>query len=394
MVSHGVAIQVEIQVDLDELDDAGEAPEPIFALEDDPFDAEVVDTGDPDPGDVEEDVEEEHLSDISSEDEPDLDDDGAIAEAPRDTGHIRDMASKLDAVLRLVFDHLRASHREPLMSPSPAQALGDVTSLPMPQPLPPSPPPFNPLGTDHVFETQHVQFRTLLFAFDRVILRTSKSRYTQFLLFWFASLDAEFADEFLGTLIHKVITVSEAPAIRAAAASYLASFVSRANYVDGDSVRRVMGLLCTYLGRELELYAEQKEAVHISQFTPFYSVSQAVFLIFCFRWRVLQEHLEDGDVDEEANDDLGLNAAATNMKRASWITELDILQQVIVSPLNPLRVSTSIMHATTTRLTNSISGSSSVTKVFRNSLQLWHRRRTLRSATRFLNKTDAAPIRV
>ena len=79
----------------------------------------------------------------------------------------------------------------------------------MPQPPPPSPPPSNPLGTDHVFETQHVQFRTLLFAFDLVILRTSKSRYTQYLLFWFAEL----ADEFLGTLIHKVITVSEAPAI-------------------------------------------------------------------------------------------------------------------------------------------------------------------------------------
>ena len=45
MVSHDVAIQVEIQVDLDELDDSGEAPEPIFALEDDPFDAEIVDTG-------------------------------------------------------------------------------------------------------------------------------------------------------------------------------------------------------------------------------------------------------------------------------------------------------------------------------------------------------------
>ena len=109
------------------------------------------------------------------------------------------------------------------------------------------------------------------------------------------------------------------------AASYLASFVSRAHYVDGASVRGVARLLCTYLGRELELYAEQKEVVHISQFTPFYYVSQAVFLIFCFRRRVLKEHLEDGrDVDEGANDDLGLNATATNMKRASWITELDI----------------------------------------------------------------------
>ena len=130
------------------------------------------------------------------------------------------------------------------------------------------------------------------------------------------------------------------------------------------------------------------EAVHISQFMPFYSVSQAVFLIFCFRWRVLQGR---DDVDEEANDDPGLNATATNMNEQggspNW-TSRDILQQLIVSPLNPLRISTSIVHVihvTTTRLTNSISGISSVTKVFRNSLQPWHRRRTLHSATRFLN---------
>jgi len=79
--------------------------------------------------------------------------------------------------------------------------------------------------------------------------------------------------------------------------------------------------------------------VHIFQFTPFYSVSQAVLLIFCFRWRDFRENLEVDSRydDEETNDDLGLNAAATNAKRTSWITELDILQQAIVSPLNPLR---------------------------------------------------------
>jgi hypothetical protein len=58
---YDVVIQVKIQADLDELDDAGEVLEPIFALKDDPFDAEIVDTGDFDFGDVE-DVEGEHLT--------------------------------------------------------------------------------------------------------------------------------------------------------------------------------------------------------------------------------------------------------------------------------------------------------------------------------------------
>lgn len=376
---------------MDELDDAEEASGAVFELEDDPFEAEIVRTKASCLDPQEADAEEENLSDISSEDEPDLDDGGVIAEPPRDTVHIIGMAAKLDAVLKLVFDHLRGSRGDPLTSP---RASGGVASQSTPKPQPRSLSPPNLVSADRLFETQHTQFRTLLLAFERTVLRTSKSRYTQFLFFWFASLNADFADGFLGTLIHKVITVSESLAMRAAAASYLASFVSRARYVDGDNVRRVVRLLCTYLARELELYAEQKEALHISLFTPFYTVSQAVFLIFCFRWRDLKEHSEeDGRIEDEANDDLGLNAAAANAKRESWITELDILQQVIVSPLNPLRVSARhYIYPITTLII--FFWSSFVTRVFRNNSHPWHRRRTSHSATRYSSKTVVGLIRV
>ena len=144
----------------------------------------------------------------------------------------------------------------------------------------------------------------------------------------------------------------DTPLTRAASASYLASFVSRARFVDGASVRRVVTLLCTYLAKELEAYyTEVKVPVHISLYTPFYAVAQAVFLIFCFRWRDLRlgealkdvkEEEEGGEAkkeeDVEDNDELGLNADAKAGERTRWIPELDVIQQVIVSPLNPLKV--------------------------------------------------------
>lgn len=253
------------------------------------------------------------MSDISSEDEPGIDDLPIVDEAPRDHAHLSDMAIKLDAVLTLLFDYLTS------------RSQASTSSTPPPD------------DAEQVSQIQYAQFRALLFTFERTVLRTSKTRYTQFLLFWYSSLDPQFTDEFLGTLLNKAIRADETPTTRAAAASYLASFVSRARFVNKESVRLVMRLLCTFLGEELEQYAEQKEAVHISHFTSFYSASQAVFLMFCFRWRDLQEEQDEQDHEEE-NDDLGLNAAAAGPIRTKWITELDIMQKVVVSPLNPLKV--------------------------------------------------------
>lgn len=303
--------KVECQVDIDELEESGETFNTVFDL--DPFESEVSTQANTE-ADPESDEEQDRLSNISSEDEPDVDDVPVIEEAARDHAHLSDMAMKLDAILTLLFDHLGADRHTPTSSSQPS-----------------------PDDEERLFETQYARFRALLFTFERVVLRTAKTRYTQFLLFWYSSLDPQFTDVFLGTLLNKAIHADETPTARAAAASYLASFVSRARFVNGESVRLVMRLLCTYLGEELEQYAEQKEAVHISHFTSFYSASQAVFLMFCFRWRDLQEEQDEQDHEEE-NDDLGLNAAAAGPKRTKWITELDIMQKVVVSPLNPLKV--------------------------------------------------------
>jgi RNA polymerase I-specific transcription initiation factor RRN3 len=61
----------------------------------------------------------------------------------------------------------------------------------------------------------------------------------------------------------------------------------------------------------------------------FYAVSQAIFLIFCFRWRDLEEEPEEGD------ELLGMSPGK------KWMPELEVVQRVVTSPLNPLKVRSS-----------------------------------------------------
>jgi len=241
------------------------------------------------------------------------------------------------------------------------------------------------------------QFHSLLSIFDRTILRTFKSRYTQFLVFWYASLDPEFADVFQGMLVDRAImpspvggpTAQFAPSntngennnserltahahamtpelTRAAAASYIGSFVSRATFVDREGTRRVTAVLCEYLRTHLEgveadlragmgfgtgsgsvtsssnVSATIGEILASGQHTVFYAVVQAVFLIFCFRWRDLAG---GGDEEDELDLDLdlGVGPRLGQMKggpvdKDKWMPEIAVLKRVVSSVLNPLKV--------------------------------------------------------
>jgi len=80
------------------------------------------------------------------------------------------------------------------------------------------------------------------------------------------------------------------------------------------------------------------------QHTVFYAVTQAVFLIFCFRWRDLVDE-DMGDDDDQLKLFLDSNGMITGRTRkpistnkSKWMPELGILKRVVVSMLNPLKV--------------------------------------------------------
>ncbi|KAF8477454.1 RNA polymerase I-specific transcription initiation factor RRN3-domain-containing protein [Kalaharituber pfeilii] len=158
-------------------------------------------------------------------------------------------------------------------------------------------------------------FENLLESFDKTILPTYQSRYTQFVMFWAVQKSPKFIDIFLGELIGCAVDNNKSQVLRQAAAAYVASFVARAKMMDKASVRAVVTVLCNWM----QLYLVKREGdcsgPDIGKFGAFYSVFQAVMYIFCFRWKDLRQ--EQGE---------------------RWIPPLLVMQRAIVSKFNPLKV--------------------------------------------------------
>ncbi|KAG6373842.1 RNA polymerase I-specific transcription initiation factor RRN3 [Boletus reticuloceps] len=322
IIDRALQIDVEIQVELEELeqDDTLENGD---VFEFDPFDVVVGQEGDEEGSDVgDDDLDSDVSTDVSSDDgseddkEPDL---------PSNVRHMQEMVNKLDHILKLIFDHFNRLHyvtETPIVS-SPTTPHSD-------SPFSPLDPPQS-LSPESRRAMRAAQFYTLLAIFDRAIIRTFKSRYTQFLLFWYSSLDPEFSDLFQGLLVEKALIGQDVPIVtRAAAASYIASFVSRAQFVDREGARRMVTVLCTFLQNHLDAFDKiiqaGQEPPSLAHHSVFYAIVQAVFLIFCFRWRDLQEEFDEVEAYPG---------------RKKWMNELDVVQRVITSPLNPLKVCSS-----------------------------------------------------
>ncbi|THH29661.1 hypothetical protein EUX98_g4514 [Antrodiella citrinella] len=325
--------QVEIQVEIEEIEEqlAGRDETELFEL--DPFDTVVGQEGEDSDSDDDSDDGDDDLSDLSSD--GDSEDEENAAEVTSDFKHINDMVQKLDAILKNVFDYFNKSHGRFSPTHTPSRSLASLNSRsdsPLLTPLEaPALRPPSPTLIEEGRAFRRRQFYTLLSIFDRVILRTFKSRYTQFLVFWYSSLDPEFSDVFQGMLVSKALLEEDQPSVtRAAAASYIASFVSRAQFVDQENTRRVMACLCDFLRSKLDTFDMEAQnglqSSGMAQYSVFYAVAQAVFLIFCFRWRDLahdEEELEDMD---------GIGA------KSKWMKELDVMKRVVTSELNPLKM--------------------------------------------------------
>ncbi|KAI0650499.1 RNA polymerase I-specific transcription initiation factor RRN3 [Trametes meyenii] len=334
VIDRAIQIDVEIQVEIEELEEQLESQDQGEMFEIDPFDTVLGQEGDEHDSDEEDDGDDDNLSDLSSDAGGDPDDDSDQEDEATDFRHIHSMMHKLDSILKIIFDHFNKTHAitDPVFTPSPSTLSSRSDS-----PLAPAGPPhaLSSLTLEEGKALRRAQFSTLLAIFDRTILRTFKSRYTQFIVFWYSSLDPEFADLFQGMLVSKSLLEEDQPAVtRAAAASYIASFVSRAQFVDREGARRVVAVLCNFLRNRLDVFEAAVKGggltafgMNVAQHSVFYAVAQAVFLIFCFRWRDLLE--DQDDVDE-------FTPATAPSKK--WMPELDVVQRVVTSELNPLKV--------------------------------------------------------
>lgn len=342
-ISRATKIDVEIQSDLSQFEDDHENIQlDVFGFDvEDPFDrafkaeADSDDSGD--EGDFPLD-----LDDISTDEEDDSDSDHTQGpesreQRPEVVARLKEMASKLDAILKVIFSHLETINSSRFSSPATRPPGYSSQSSPFPA-LRKSESRTtivqSHLTQEEADRARNTQFQHLLNTFQRTILQTFKTRHVQFLIFWYASLSPDYADIFNGSLIEIALDRNDhTPTVmRLAACGYVASFISRARYIDPGSVRTAMILLCDHLELELQTLPAASSAAqakkNIQQYAVFYAVCQAAMYIFCYRWRDL---LLD-DEDEE----LGEGDASDGQRK--WLPELEMLKSAILSHLNPLKV--------------------------------------------------------
>jgi RNA polymerase I-specific transcription initiation factor RRN3 len=164
-------------------------------------------------------------------------------------------------------------------------------------------------------------FYMLLEMYEKLILPTHETRFTQFLLFYAASWSAEFTEAFLGYLLD-VTTKQQTMAnhLRVAAAGYVGSFVARARFVDKDTLQMVLKMLLGWARLQWEDYeSTERRVFNMHEWRVWYAALQAVMYTFCFRWKELVT-VDDASEEKE------------------WWQPLSILSRLVLCRLNPLRV--------------------------------------------------------
>lgn len=263
-----IQVDVEIQVEIEDLQhqDQPELDQDVFALDLNQ------------PGD---------LGDSSNTNMVD-DDSNEVIQAHFD---IKEMLTKLDKMLYKVFKYLNYS----------------ITSKD---------------------EERHI-FEVLLSVFDKHILLTFKSRYTQFLLFYFCSKEQSYIDRFLGLLISNIQDVKVPQVTRCASASYLGSFVARAKYLNFEYIRMVMSLLTGWLTDYIEQNETPASLPDPTKHAVFYAASQSALYLFCFRWRsFLLGGLELSEAFMQGKDN----------GKELWHPCVTSIRHIVLSRLNPLMI--------------------------------------------------------
>lgn len=243
------------------------------------------DEDDDDEDDENDDDEEEAYEDEEDQNEEDDDVSEAESEYLEDSNvpNFVTVRKKLDAVVTTIFDNLDAKFT------TDALISGQATPL----------------------------FKLLLDLFKKNILSTHRTRSVQYILFKICHAHHDLLDAFLSFMIGLALDPTADVGLRQKSMQYISSFIARAKGLS----RSLIVFVVSYLTQWLERYIQEREieieatAGGMSRFKMFYSVSQALFYIFCFRHASLRDPVT-GD----------------------WECGLDnLFQRLIVTKFNPLR---------------------------------------------------------
>ncbi|KAF2090942.1 RNA polymerase I-specific transcription initiation factor RRN3 [Saccharata proteae CBS 121410] len=175
-----------------------------------------------------------------------------------------------------------------------------------------------------------ITYEMLLSHFKKIMLPAYCSRHTQFLIFHFGQRSPVFVDAFASTCIGLALEPTQAAATRVAASAYLASFFARGAQVPAETVRNVFTIVASQLDAFREKHDPMCKGPDLVRYGPYYALAQALFYIFCFRWR---------DLLSETDDDQEIDDLIHEGKDLPWVHGIkEFTMRNIYSRLNPLRV--------------------------------------------------------
>lgn len=195
---------------------------------------------------------------------------------------------------------------------------------------------YAPLVRDGSDPQLNEAYQQLIAHFVTFIL-PNRTRHAQFLLFHFSQTSQEhitaFADRCTEIGFRSGMLTQRLTAI-----AYLSSFIARGSHVAKSTVRDVFVGLCGFLERMRKDYEPTCRGPDRRTYALYYAVSQALLYIFCFRWRdlVVMSTMPEDEEETAAFDEDDL-ADSGDVRWVPGVKEI-LHKNIILSPLNPLKV--------------------------------------------------------
>ncbi|KAB1224016.1 RNA polymerase I-specific transcription initiation factor RRN3 [Morella rubra] len=127
----------------------------------------------------------------------------------------------------------------------------------------------------------------LLDSFRITVLTAYKSKFTQFVIFYACALDPENCGVRFATLLADIFVCEDYPMpFRMSAVAYLASYLSRANFLSAPFVASMLKRLVDWC---LEYCKTKGGEINPIPHRLFYSACQAMMYVFCFRMKSMMD---------------------------------------------------------------------------------------------------------
>lgn len=149
---------------------------------------------------------------------------------------------------------------------------------------------------DHVLAPEKL-FDTFLEVLESTMLNATHTQYVSFIWLYFGSLKSEYELKVLEHLWAITIRMPRAPADARksqGAAAYLAAFLARAKYVKKNTAFTWLEEIYTWLRHYVDQFGSGSSQIlpGLQRHGTFYSISQAFFLVFAFRYKEFVKNQE------------------------------------------------------------------------------------------------------